>query len=106
MLDAGCGFGVLSWELAKHAKRVIGVDSSDIVIKMARERFQRKNLSFVKADVLNLNLDLEFDVIICLDVIEHVHFQDLVNLFNKFNAILKRGGLMLVKFPMQVVLVI
>ncbi len=100
VLDAGCGIGVLSWELAKHARRVIGVDSSDRAIKMAREKFQRRNLFFIRADILELNLDL-FDRIICIDVIEHVHFQDLIDLLNKFNALLKRRGLLLIKFPSQ-----
>lgn len=101
VLDAGCGPGIISWELAKHPKIVIGVDSSDKAIKMAKKRFQRKNLFLVRANIMRLNFKSKFDLILCLDVVEHVHFEKLTYIFKKFNEMLRLGGSLLIKFPLQ-----
>ncbi len=36
ILDAGCGPGVMSWELARRGARVVGVDLADELIEVAR----------------------------------------------------------------------
>lgn len=70
-LDVNCGTGEHALELAKRMKdkgEVIGVDSSDELIALARAKAQIKkeqNVRFDKADVSHLSFaDNEFDVVI------------------------------------------
>jgi len=59
-LDAGCGTGLLSIELARNGHRVIGVDRSAEMLKLAKKKKQNENmenLHFLKED-LNTGTDL------------------------------------------------
>src|SRR3954468_24242667 len=50
VLDAGCGAGYGSAELARAASDVLGVDVSPDAVAFARERYQAPNLKFEVAD--------------------------------------------------------
>jgi len=101
VLDVGCGLGIISWEMAKHSKEVVGVDSSDSAIKMAKKRFRQENLFFIRANIMRINFNSRFDVILCLDVVEHLDFKRLTYIFNKFHEMLRWRGQLLIKFPIQ-----
>src|SRR5512142_1405657 len=49
VLDAGCGAGYGSAELAKTAISVLGVDQSADAVEFARENYRLPNLRFVQA---------------------------------------------------------
>jgi len=58
LLDAGCGPGLMSIELAKRGYWVLGIDRSPEMLKRAQRKKERENLdhlSFLKRD-LNLSL--------------------------------------------------
>ena len=48
VLDIGCAYGFGAAILAERAARVTGLDSHADVIAVARERFARPNIQFVK----------------------------------------------------------
>src|ERR1035437_1514286 len=48
VLDAGCGAGYGSAELALAAESVIGVDVAAEAVEFAREHYQRPNLEFAQ----------------------------------------------------------
>jgi ubiquinone/menaquinone biosynthesis C-methylase UbiE len=54
VLDVGCGTGALSFEVAKSAKKVIGIDISEKAIEKARMR-EKSNISFLVMDAENMN---------------------------------------------------
>jgi trans-aconitate methyltransferase len=64
ILDLGCGEGMLSAALAERVPSgsVVGLDSSEDMIKAARKR-ERPNLGFVCEDMLDMDFDGEFDLI-------------------------------------------
>lgn len=70
VLDLGCGDGEDSFEIAKYAKKVIGVD---IIKNPAWEKRNKLNLKFVlsKAEKLPFK-DKTFDGLFLKDVIHHV----------------------------------
>lgn len=77
VLDAGCGVGYGSNHLARRgAAQVTGVDISSVAIGEARERYRLPNLSYLEADLQNLDgaagLPASFDVIVNLENIEHL----------------------------------
>jgi len=56
-LDAGCGSGVLSLQLANHVDHVVGIDGSISMIKLAKSHqadLKKKNVEFVVADLEKL----------------------------------------------------
>jgi len=77
ILDAGCGSGVFSFELAKrhpHAE-VLGVDMDPALIARARivaAGAGLANCRFEERDVTGLGFDREFDLVVSVDNLEHV----------------------------------
>jgi SAM-dependent methyltransferase len=72
-LDAGCGAGYGSAELARGALSVIGIDSSSDAIEFARATYPMPNLSFEQASCEAIpHPDGSFDLIVAFEVIEHL----------------------------------
>lgn len=72
VLDIGCGNGALSYDVARKAKRVVGIDLNKRNIEIARSRFCRENLEFIYGDALTSLPDEKFNVIILSNVLEHI----------------------------------
>jgi len=72
VLDLGCGPGHLLERL--RGASIIGVDLSDTLLEMARQRVRhRPEVQVVKADAEHLPYpDNHFDRIVCSEVLEHV----------------------------------
>lgn len=98
VLDAGCGQGWGSVLIAGVAKKVIAIDIDEGALNFARKRFVKKNLSFLKCDLLNLNsVKKEIDTIICLQVIEHIKNTDI--LLKKIVDLFKKNGVLIISTP-------
>lgn len=71
-LDVGCGAGLLAEPLARLGSRVTGIDASPEVIAVARDHAAAMGLAidYRIGDVQQL--EGEFDLITCMEVIEHV----------------------------------
>ena len=69
ILDAGCGTGMMSAELAKRGANVVAVDISPSLIAIARKRFPnhlKNQVTFKSGDMLDPALG-EFDYIFAMD---------------------------------------
>lgn len=73
ILDVGCGEGTNTALIAKlfRSSHVIGIDFSLAGIELAMQRYKLNNLSFVH-DMSSTALNLQYDLITCFEVIEHV----------------------------------
>lgn len=70
VLDLGCGTGITTEWLAGRGARVLGVDLSPKTIAYAQET--RKGCSFMSADATALRLDRTFELIVMVDMLEHI----------------------------------
>jgi len=77
VLDIGCGSGVYAVEFAQHgAKRVLGVDFSTNMLRLAREEAQNERVTdiceFREGDFLTIPLEEKFDVTIAMGVFDYL----------------------------------
>lgn len=76
VLDVGCGGGILSEALARHGAQVIGIDLSQQAIEVARQHAKEQGLAieyrYQSAEALADEMPEQFDVVTCLEMLEHV----------------------------------
>ena len=72
VLDIGCGIGALSYDLAKRAEHVIGIDISNECIKIAKNNFYQKNIEYITGDATNYDFKETYDYVILSNVLEHI----------------------------------
>ena len=92
VLELGCGTGLNTEYLAKHASHVIGVDFSEQMLTKARQRIKAKNVSFLPADITKpwSFKDGSFDFIVASLVLEHI--KDVRPIFDEVFRVLRPGG--------------
>ncbi|MCL6557896.1 MAG: class I SAM-dependent methyltransferase [Firmicutes bacterium] len=91
ILDAGCGTGILALELASRGLRVTGVDLSEKMLALAREKIYGHKVGFLRADICALPFsDGYFDAVICFTVLEFVGEPE--SALQELWRVLKPGG--------------
>lgn len=88
ILDAGCGEGVLVEKYQKEGYNIIGLDSnysSEYVLRADISKMPFKNG--------------EFDVVLCLDIIEHLNFKEQEKALNEVNRVLNNDGSVILAIP-------
>lgn len=100
LIDIGAGFGRLSSLYLYRAKRVIMVDPSAKILKIARSKHRSKKITFVQSTVQNLSGKLRTnagDVILLIRVLHHLENIDEALL--TIDKICKKGGYLILEFP-------
>ncbi|MBE6729417.1 MAG: class I SAM-dependent methyltransferase [Ruminococcaceae bacterium] len=93
LLDVGCGTGGFSLEFAKRGIDVIGVDPSEDMLTVAKEKADKEGLDLLFLNQSGEEMDLfgtVNGVICCLDTINHIVCKrTLQRLFNKISLFLE-----------------
>ena len=93
VLDLGCAGGFMAEAIAKRGARVTGIDPAQKAVEIAKSHAESERLS-IKYDVgVGENLpyaDQTFDIVVCVDVLEHV--LDLNRVIDEIARVLKPGG--------------
>lgn len=101
ILDAGCGAGEYAFYLAQlfPQARVRGCDSSDLVLKSRNVAQEHgiSNLEFLQMDLENLSEEEAYDLILCIEVLEHIPDNRRI-LSRMFRALLP-GGHLFIRTP-------
>jgi ubiquinone/menaquinone biosynthesis C-methylase UbiE len=98
VLDLGCNTGFGSEIMAETADSVIGVDVSEKALEVAKQKFNKPNITFQKNDGVSLPFDDNtFDVIVSFQVIEHIVNYD--NYIHEIQRVLKQDGVVLFTTP-------
>jgi 2-polyprenyl-6-hydroxyphenyl methylase/3-demethylubiquinone-9 3-methyltransferase len=79
ILDIGCGGGLISEPMSRLGANVTGIDASDKNIQVAKIHAKESNLDirYINTVPEDLKLKNEFDIILNLEVVEHVENLDL-----------------------------
>lgn len=105
ILDFGCGSGVMLPFLSSVSKQVIAIDVDLLPIQSVQKYIPLASNVQIK-DATKMNIaDLpkdSFDLIIALDVLEHVH--DLPNTLTDLFSLLKPNGQLIVSGPTENIL--
>jgi 2-polyprenyl-6-hydroxyphenyl methylase/3-demethylubiquinone-9 3-methyltransferase len=96
ILDIGCGGGLLSEPMCRLGANVVGIDASDKNIEVAKFHAKKNNLkiNYICSSPETLRIDKKFDVILNMEIIEHV--DDIDYFIKKSSQLLKKNGLMFV----------
>lgn len=103
VLDAGSGFGQYSYYMSTLSKnwKITGVDIEEPQIEDCNEFFRKIGKSdrahFQKADLTTYSKPVEYNVILSVDVMEHI-LED-VTVFKNFYHSLQANGVLLVSTP-------
>ena len=103
ILDAGSGFGQYSYFLSKQSKNwnILGVDVKKEQIDDCNKFFSKigksEHVRFEFADLTKFLKKSEYDLILSVDVMEHI-LED-VQVFKNFHQSLKENGVLLISTP-------
>ncbi len=103
VLDIGCGSGNLSIYLAKKGVKVTGIDYSKDAIENAKKNLSkenksiRKNVKFIRMNAVSMNFNnSSFDMVISIDVFEHLYPYEIELLMRKIKQILKPNAVLFI----------
>jgi len=97
ILDIGCGRGEFANYCYEKGAEVVGVDYANDAINIARSTFQTcENLKFICTDIMTMDEDEKFDVVVMSDVIEHIEQESLEQLFLKITQLLGNEGYLII----------
>ena len=102
VLEVPCGMG---WgtSLLRSAKAVNGIDISEVAINEAQLRYKNHGIVFQVGSMEKLDFyDERFDVVVCLEGIEHVNKQIGKKFISESHRVLKKEGLLLVSSPKHI----
>ena len=96
ILDIGCGGGLLSEPMSRMGADVTGIDASSMNIEIAKLHANKNklNIKYLCSSPEKLKLEKKFDVILNMEIVEHVEDIDLF--LNACSKLLKKNGLMFV----------
>ena len=92
ILDIGCGGGILSEPLSRLGGNVTGLDSNHNAISVAKKHSKENllKIKYIADDLKNFTPSKQYDLVTCMEVIEHVTNLDVF--INEVKKFVKPGG--------------
>ncbi len=91
ILDIGCGQGICSMKINLDQGLYTGIDSSELLIKRAKELYESPNTKFMVADALDLPFeDASFEAVFSISLIHLI--EDVEEVMNEISRVLKPKG--------------
>lgn len=108
VLDIGCGRGeAVCYAIMNGAANCVGIDFSNYAIDLTKSLIHQRRLEepeLLCIDILDyINMintkEPKFDVIIMLDVIEHIPRSEVKKIFDKLPTIMSQNGILVINTP-------
>ncbi len=99
LLEVGSGSGLGALFLAQHCAHVTGLELKVTEVEEAKTINKRDNVAFVCANLFDYQPEHRFDVVVCLDVIEHLVKEEGARLVQTMASLLKPSGMLVVGSP-------
>ena len=98
ILDLGCRIGDGTYILKDLGKIIVGVDIDKKALEYARLYYSNENIKYFVSDACNLSFKSNsFDIVISLEVIEHILDQD--SFLLEIKRVLKDSGIAIISTP-------
>lgn len=103
VLEVGCGSGqnVEAWYRA-GASKITTLDIDEFPVALTKKRckeFGATNVEISQSDFLQQEFNEQFDIINCVQVIEHVGKENQVPALKKLMKLAKKGGIVFIQLP-------
>ncbi|NOY16393.1 MAG: methyltransferase domain-containing protein [Gammaproteobacteria bacterium] len=103
VLEVGCGSGqnVEAWHRA-GAGKITTLDIDEFPVVLTKQRcvdLGIDNVDVMQSDFLEQEFDEKFDIINCVQVIEHVGRENQVPALAKLMSLAKKGGIVFIQLP-------
>jgi len=95
VLDIGCGNGALTFDLAKKAKKVVGIDINEKNIEVAKSKYNSANIEYKVGDATKDLDNKKFDAVVLSNILEHI--EDREDFLNKIKNLAPK---ILIRVPM------
>jgi 2-polyprenyl-3-methyl-5-hydroxy-6-metoxy-1,4-benzoquinol methylase len=99
ILEVGCGSGLGTIFLGQHCRHISGIDVKSTEIEEAKSINRRENVDFSIGDFFQMSTEKKYDVIVALDVIEHMTLELGSKLISKMAANLSVLGMVIIGTP-------
>lgn len=101
ILEVGCGIGDICWRMTRRwpESEVVGLDVSPKSLEIARKLFGSSRLSFVEGPLIKGKVIGKFDLIVLMDVYEHIAVADRSALHEALRELRSDGGRIVLAFP-------
>ncbi|NUM47373.1 MAG: class I SAM-dependent methyltransferase [Anaerolineales bacterium] len=101
ILEVGCGIGYISYRMSCTwpQAHVTGLDITPVYIETANKLFGSPKLDFVTGLLQNKSFELKFDLIVFMDVYEHIEAVQRLDVNRKLAELLEDGGKIILTVP-------
>jgi len=99
ILEVGCGSGLGAIFLSQHCAHVTGIEVKTTEIEAAHSINRRENVEFKVADLFEMEDSQLYDVVLALDVIEHMSMEYGHKLVAAMARHLKPTGMLIIGTP-------
>ena len=103
ILDIGPGSGNFEFMFAKKVKEIVAIDYNDEAVDFLKRKIKEKKIKNVKVQVGDVRklgkVQRKFDIIIMVDVIEHLNDKEAKKVIKSFKNILTRTGKVCIVTP-------
>lgn len=101
ILEVGCGIGAICWRMSRRwpGAGVVGLDLSAASVAVAEKLFASPGVSFVQGRLGRWGGRDEFDLVVLMDVYEHIAIDERPALHGALKGLVGRRGRIFLSFP-------